>query len=78
MYISAPLCSCIHVYMYLCMHVFVHGCECVCCAYVTGFLKTDRIVTLGLLHFIGPANGYTCTLHIHNAILSLVDWSVFL
>ena len=46
--------------------------------YVTGFWKTDQIVTLGLFHFIGPANGYTCTLHIHSAITRLVDWSAFL
>ena len=39
--------------------------------YVTGFWKTDRIVTLGLFHFIGPANGYTHTLHIHTAIIRL-------
>ena len=38
---------------------------------VTGFWKTDQIVTLGLFHFIGPANGYTCTLHIHGAITRL-------
>ena len=38
---------------------------------VTGFWKTDRIVTLGLFHFIGPANGYTHTLHIHTAIIRL-------
>ena len=31
--------------------------------FVAGFWKTDQIVTLGLFHFIGPANGYTCTLH---------------
>ena len=43
--------------------------------YVTGFCKTDRIVTLGLLHFNGPANGYTCTLHIHSAITGL-GWLV--
>ena len=36
--------------------------------FVTGFWKSDQIVTLGLLHFIGPANGYTCTLHIHSVI----------
>ena len=35
---------------------------------MTGFWKTDQIVTLGLFHFIGPANGYTFTLHIHRAI----------
>ena len=39
--------------------------------YVTGFWKTDWIVTLGLFHFIGPANGYTCTLHIHITITRL-------
>ena len=45
--------------------------------FVTGFWKTDRIVTLGLFHFIGPANGYTgtCTLHIHSAITGL-GWLV--
>ena len=43
--------------------------------YVTGFWKTDRIVTLGLFHFIGPANGYTHTLHIHTAIIRL-GWLV--
>ena len=40
--------------------------------YVTGFWKTDRIVTLGL----SPANGYTCTLHIHTAITGL-GWLVY-
>ena len=39
--------------------------------YVIGFWKTDQIVTLGLFHFIGRANGYTCTLHIHSAITRL-------
>ena len=43
----------------------------VCDTYVTGFWITYRIVTLGLFHFIGPANGYTCTLHIHSAITRL-------
>ena len=43
--------------------------------FVTGFLKIDRIVTLGLFHFIGPANGYTCTLHIHSAIIRF-GWPV--
>ena len=28
--------------------------------YVTGFWKTDQTVTLGLFHFIGQTNGYTC------------------
>ena len=40
------------------------------------WLKTDQIVTLGLFHFIGSANGYTHTLHIHSAITRL-DWLVF-
>ena len=42
--------------------------------YVTGFWKTDQIVTLGLLHFIGPAIilvNYTHTLPIHSAITRL-------
>ena len=34
-------------------------------------LETDQIITLGLIYFIGPANGYTCTLHIHSAITRL-------
>ena len=42
---------------------------------MTGFWITDQIVTLGLFHFIGPANGYTCTLHIHSAIIRL-GWLV--
>ena len=36
--------------------------------YVTGIWKTDQIVTLGLLHFTGPANSYTHALPIHSAI----------
>ena len=43
--------------------------------YVNGFWKTNRIVTLGLFHFIGPANGYTCTLHKHSTITRLA-WLV--
>ena len=39
--------------------------------FVTEFWKTDQIVTLGLFHFIGPANGYTRTLHIYSAITRL-------
>ena len=38
--------------------------------YVTGFWKTNQIVTLDLFHFVGRANGYTRTLHIHSAITS--------
>ena len=39
--------------------------------FVTGFWKTDQTVTLSLFYFFGPANGYTCTLHIHIAITGL-------
>ena len=39
--------------------------------YVTGLSKTDQIVTLGLFHFIGPGNGYTCKLHIYSTITRL-------
>ena len=49
-------------------------CVCVCvCVFVcvTGFWKTDQIVTLGLFHFVGPVDGYTHTLHIHSAITRL-------
>ena len=40
-------------------------------SYVIGFWKIEQIVTLGLFHFTGPANGYTCTLHIYSAITRL-------
>ena len=46
--------------------------------YVTGFWRTDQIVTLSLFHFIGPANSYTYTLPIHSSIAGLADWSTFL
>ena len=35
------------------------------CIYVTGFWKTDQNVTLGQLHFLGPANSHTHTLSMH-------------
>ena len=38
--------------------------------YVTGYGKTDQIVTLGLFNFIGPADSYTHTLPMH----CCVDW----
>ena len=34
-------------------------------------LETNQIVTLGLFHFIGLANGYTHTLPIYSAITRL-------
>ena len=34
-------------------------------------LETDQIVTLGLFHYIGPANSYTHTLPIHSGITRL-------
>ena len=39
--------------------------------YVTGYSKTDHNVTLGQLHFIGPANSHTHTLPIHCCINGL-------
>ena len=40
---------------------------------MTGFWKTDQIVTLaiGLFHFISSANSYTHTLPIHSATTRL-------
>ena len=38
---------------------------------VTGVWKIDQIATLGLFLITVPANGYTCTLHIHSAITRL-------
>ena len=35
---------------------------------VTGYLKTDHNVTIGQLHFIGPANSHTYTLPVHHCI----------
>ena len=32
---------------------------------VTGYWKTDHNVTLGQLHFIGPANSHTHALSMH-------------
>ena len=46
---------------------------------VTGFWKTDRIVTLGLFHFIGPAIMATLIHYTYTMPLSsLIDWSAFL
>ena len=36
--------------------------------YVTGYWKTDRNVTFGLFHFIGPADSHTHTLPVHCCI----------
>ena len=33
--------------------------------YVTGYWKTDHNVTLGQLHFTGPANSHTHALSMH-------------
>ena len=38
---------------------------------VTGYWKTDHNVTLGQLHFIGPANSHTHTLPVHCCINGL-------
>ena len=39
--------------------------------YVTGYWKTDHNVTLGQLHFIGPANSHTHALSMHCRITGL-------
>ena len=39
--------------------------------YVTGYWKTDHNVTLGQLHFIGPANSHTHALSMHCCINGL-------
>ena len=49
--------------------------HCMIYTYVTGFWNTNQIVTLGLFQFIGPVNGYTCTVHIHSTITRL-GWLV--
>ena len=59
---------CVHTHAHMRVHAHMYVCVCV---YVTGLWKTDRIVTLSLFHFIGPANGYTYTLHIHTTIIRL-------
>ena len=43
--------------------------------YVTGYWKTDHNVTLGQLHFIGPANSHTHALSMHHCIIGL-SWLV--
>ena len=39
--------------------------------YETGYWKTDHNVTLGQLHFIGPANSHTHALSMHCCIVGL-------
>ena len=39
--------------------------------FVTGYWKTDHIVTLGQLQFIGPANSHTHALSMHHCIIGL-------
>ena len=39
--------------------------------FVTGYWKTDHNVTLGQLHFIGPANSHTHALSMHRCIIGL-------
>ena len=46
--------------------------------FVTGYWKTEHNVTLGQLHFIGPANSHTHTLSMHcciNGLSQLVCFS---
>ena len=67
------VCVCVCVRAWVCVCVCVRVRVCVC---VTGFWKTDQIVTLGLFHFIGTANGHTRKLHIQ--LPGLGDWCAFL
>ena len=39
--------------------------------FVIGYCKTDHNVTLGQLHFIGPANSHTHALSMHCCITGL-------
>ena len=55
----------------ICFHNAIVFLLCGTSVYVTGFWKTNQIITLGLFHFIGPNNGYTRTLHIHSASIRL-------
>ena len=41
------------------------------CDYISNYWKTDHNVTLGQLHFIGPANSHTHTLPVHCCINGL-------
>ena len=62
------------VYMTVCNLIAPFVIDCyikICCIHVNGYWKTNQIVTLGLCHFIGPANNYTHTLPIHSAITRL-------
>ena len=48
------------------------------CTYVTGYWKTDHKVTLGQLHFIGPANSHThALLHYWAKLTSLLSRDAF-
>ena len=44
---------------------FIKGFKKFLIVYVTGYWKTDHNVTLGQLHFIGPANSHTHALSMH-------------
>ena len=77
---------CVHACVRACVCVCVCG-VCVCrkasyltmirsnnawlLVYVTGYWKTDHNVTLGQLHFIGPANSHTHALSMHCCITGL-------
>ena len=63
--------------MCVCVCACVRACVCACLR-VTGFWKTNRNVTRGLFHFIGPANSYIPTLPFTMALLGLANWSALL
>ena len=49
--------------MYVCIYIIYYIYIC-----VTGYCKTNRIATLGLFHYVGPADSYTHTLPVHCCI----------
>ena len=55
---SVCMCICMHVCMYVCMYISMYVCISATLI-VTGFWKTNQIITLGLFHFICPDNSYT-------------------
>ena len=62
--------ACAHTQTHTSIHTHAHTCIRIYAyththTYVTGYWKTDHNVTLGQLHFIGPANSHTHALSMH-------------
>ena len=74
LYLSMLTHSHTHIYKHTYIHTHTYtntNTEIHMHTYVTRFWKTYQIVTLGLFHFIGPANDYTHTPHIQISITRL-------